>query len=272
MKSSLILFIVVCGGIAGTVFYFNREKNSTVTTPVVQSPPSLAKKIQAPETKQEQPQTISPSASEPPQVTATTPASSDAKSDNTTNSTALSKAIDALVSPQTSYQQRQAVLRQLRDSGQIDQAIEALKQGAVNNPASATYPTVLGEAELQKAGLMYINGGNPNETATLAMQADQSFDAALKLDPSNWEAQFSKAAAMSYWPVNLSGSQVIQQFSSLIDQQETMPSQPQFAQTYVLLGNEFQKMGQPDKAVATWVLGAQKFPNDPTLQKKVNGQ
>jgi TolA-binding protein len=63
----------------------------------------------------------------------------------------------------------------------------------------------------------------------------------------------------------------VQRLANLIDQQETMPSQPEFAQTYVVLGNEYQKIGQPDKAMATWQLGAQKFPNDSSLQKKING-
>jgi hypothetical protein len=41
---------------------------------------------------------------------------------------------------------------------------------------------------------------------------------------------------------------VIQQLSSLIDQQEKITPQPQFAQTYVLLGDEYQALGQPAKA------------------------
>jgi hypothetical protein len=51
-----------------------------------------------------------------------------------------------------------------------------------------------------------------------------------------------------------------------------MASQPEFAQAYVFLGNEYQKIGQPDKAAATWQIGLTKFPNDPTLQKKISGQ
>jgi hypothetical protein len=60
--------------------------------------------------------------------------------------------------------------------------------------------------------------------------------------------------------------------SSLIDQQETMTPQPEFAQTYVVLGDEYQKIGQPDKAAATWQLGLTKFPGDSALQKKNSGQ
>jgi len=82
-----------------------------------------------------------------------------------------------------------------------------------------------------------------------------------------------KSSSMYYWPADPArDNDVVQRLSSLIDQQGTMPSQPQFAQTYVVLGNEYEKTGQPDKAMATWQLGAQQFPNDPTLQKKISGQ
>lgn len=195
------------------------------------------------------------------------------KSGSLIDSTPFSQAIETLVSTNADFQQKQAALKQLREAGQLDQAIEALKQGATNNPASAEYPAALGQAELQKADVISRNGGNISEMGILGMQADQNFDAALKLDPSNWEAQFFKAAAMSYWPAELNkGQEVVQRLSSLIDQQESMPSQPQFAQTYVLLGDQYQKMGNSDYAAATWQLGAAKFPSDPTLQKKISGQ
>jgi hypothetical protein len=75
---------------------------------------------------------------------------------------------------------------------------------------------------------------------------------------------------MSTWPAGLNEDPaVIQQLSGLIDQQETMPPQPQFAQTYLLLGEQYQKAGQLDYAEVTWQLGAQKFPNDSTLQNKI---
>ena len=87
------------------------------------------------------------------------------------------------------------------------------------------------------------------------------------------EAQFFKATELSYWPVDMNKApEVVQRFSALIDQQETMASQPEFAQTYVFLGNEYQKIGQPETAAATWQIGLTKFPNDPTLQKKISGQ
>jgi len=99
----------------------------------------------------------------------------------------------------------------------LDQALATLKQGATNNPASAEYRTALGEAYVYK--LQTIR--DFQEVSILALQADQSFNAALGLDPANWEAQFFKAAALSRWPPEMNkGPEVIQQLSNLIDQQE----------------------------------------------------
>jgi hypothetical protein len=181
----------------------------------------------------------------------------------------LQQTIDVLVSPQTTFQQKQALWQQLREASKLDQVISALKQGAADNASVLAYPLALGEAYINK--IPTVRGFN--ETSILGIEADKSFDAALTLDPSNWEAQFFKAAALARWPAELNrGDEAIQRLSSLIDQQDKQQSRPEFAQTYVVLGNEFQQTGQADKAQATWVLGLQKFPNNPSLQSKVKGR
>ena len=154
----------------------------------------------------------------------------------------------------------------MRDAGELDQALATLKQDATNHPTSAEYPTALGEAYVYK--LQTIR--DFHEVSILALQADQSFNKALGLEPANWEAQFFKAAALSRWPAEMNkGPEVIQQFSNLIDQQEKMAPQPQFAQTYVLLGDQYKKAGQPDYAAQTWRFGLSKFPADSTLQGRI---
>ena len=181
--------------------------------------------------------------------------------------------MDALVSAHTSFGDKQALWKKIKDEGNLDQVMAELKQRAAASPNDSEIPATLGHAEIQKAGVLSQNGGSINEMGILGMQADQNFDAALKLDPANWEAQFFKAAAMSYWPLELNkGDEVIQRLSGLVDQQDKMAAQPEFAQAYVALGTQYQKMGQPDKAQATWQLGAQKFPGDSTLQAKLIGQ
>jgi tetratricopeptide (TPR) repeat protein len=186
---------------------------------------------------------------------------------------AIQQAVDDLLHAKSGLDKHN-LFAQLVKSGQIDAVITELQQRAAGNTTDPEIPTTLGEAILNK--VRDIHDNNPsdyNEMGILAMQADQSFNSALKMDPQNWEAQFVKNSSMVYWPANPEvDNQVVANLSKLIDQQGTMPSQPQFAQTYVVLGNEYQKLGQTDKAQATWQVGLQQFPNDPTLQKKVNGQ
>jgi tetratricopeptide (TPR) repeat protein len=106
--------------------------------------------------------------------------------------------------------------------------------------------------------------------ALLGVQADEDFNAALALDPTNWEAQFDKASALSHWPAGMNkGPEVIQRLSALITQQETMAPQPEFAQTYLLLGEQYQAAGQGEKAAQIWQQGAALFPLNPAFQPKL---
>ena len=267
----LILAVVSVGVIGGATLYLNRQKTTPISPaePMAEAAPPRTpedtRSVKAVAMQQPEPQ-VSATAADSNQTPLAAPVLNEVKPDNSTNSaapTAFGQAIDILVSPQTSFQQRQVAWKQLRDAGELDQALATLKQVAVNYPTSAEYPMALGEAYVYK--LQTIR--DFHEVSILALQADQSFNAALGLDPANWEAQFFKAAALSRWPMEMNkGPEVIQQLSNLIDQQEAMPPQPQFAQTYVLLGDQYKKTGQPDYAVQTWRLGLAKFPGDSTLQ------
>ncbi len=267
----LILAVVCIGVIVGVTLYLNRQKTapfSPAEPTAKAAPPRVPEDTQSVKAVAMQPTQPSPSATAADSTRAplAPPVLSQAKPDNATNSSPFRQAIDILVSPQTSFQQRQAAWKQLRDSGELDQALATLKQDASNNPSSVEYSTALGEAYVYKLQIVR----DFNEVAILALQADQSFNTALGLDPANWEAQFFKAASLSRWPPEMNkGPEVIQQLSNLIDQQDAMPSQPQFAQTYVLLGDQYQKTGQPDYAVQTWRLGLAKFPGNSTLSGRI---
>lgn len=277
MKKSVILFVVLCGAIACAIVLVNKQKAAPPAPSQVENTvPAPADNTPAPE-KAPAPKPAITAGMQPAAVatatakTAVLPATAQAKPDDA--SAAVHKLVDDLLAPKSGLDKHN-LFQQLVKAGQIDAAIADLKQRAVDNPNDAGIPTTLGEAILNKLRDMRQSGtGDYNQIGILAMQADQSFNDALKIDPQNWEAQFVKNSSMTYWPANPEvDNQVVQNLSKLIDQQETLPSQPQFAQTFVVLGNEYQKLGQADKALATWQMGLQKFPSDPTLQKKVNGQ
>src|SRR6266567_3429598 len=273
----LILAVVSVGVIGGATLYLNRQKTAPVSPaePMAEATPTRTpedtRSVKAVVVQQTEPQ-VSAAAADSKQTPFASPVLNEVKPDNSTNSTpptAFRQAIDILVSPQASFQQRQAAWKQLRDAGELDQALATLKQGAADNPASAEYPTALGEGYVYK--LQTIR--DFHEVSILALQADQSFNTALGIEPTNWEAKFFKAAALSRWPPEMNkGPEVIQQLSNLIDQQEAIPPQPQFAQTYVLLGDQYKKTGQPDYAVQTWRLALAKFPGDSTLQGRITAR
>jgi hypothetical protein len=185
---------------------------------------------------------------------------------NPAGSALFTQAIENLVSPQSSFGQRYEALEHLRKSGQLDQAISELERRMADDPRSAECPAALGRAYLQKCGTIQ----DVREQGILAMKADQVFDAALNLDPYNWEARFTKAVAMSYWPTQLNKSaEVIQHFSTLMGQQEAQAPQPHFAQTYLWMGDAYQKYGRPDYAQQVWERGAALFPDNQELRNKL---
>jgi len=178
----------------------------------------------------------------------------------------FNRAIETLVSTRSSFREKQAAWNGLRDAGQIDQAISELEQRMANDPQTAEYAAALGEAYMKKCATMT----DVREQAILAMKADKTLETALNMDPSNWEARFIKAVGMSYWPANLNKSgEVVEQFLTLIQQQEAQPKEPQFAQPYLWLGKEYEKAGQAEYAAQVWQRGAALFPENKELQNKV---
>jgi tetratricopeptide (TPR) repeat protein len=179
----------------------------------------------------------------------------------------LDQAVETLVSAQASFEQKQAVWKRLKETGKLDQAITELEQRATNDPRTAENTVALGVAFLKKAGLVE----DAREKATLAMKADQTLEAALNLDPSNWEARYTKAVGMSYWPSELNkGQEVIEQFQILIQQQEVQPAKPEFGRSYLWLGDQYQKGGQAEYAAQVWQRGAALFPENEELKGRLS--
>jgi len=269
MKKSIIVFIIACGAIAGAIVYLSKTKTPPPVAPVTETAPAEPSPPETVSVLKPQPPAVTSTATEPAPVVAAASVGTNTTPNEATNS--ISKTVDALLAAR---EQKHAMFDQLRTSGQLEGVIAELQKRAAANPNDAEIPTTLGEAQLNLVRQLHESGADQDQVGILAMQADQSFNAALKIDPKNWEAQFVKASTMFYWPANEArDNTAAQMLSSLIDQQESLPTQsPVFAQTYLALGNQYQKMGKQQEAMATWTLGAQKFPSDPALQQKIHGQ
>jgi len=267
MKTIVITLGIVClaAVTAGTVIYLNR-KPAPVSMPAVEPSSDQATELTRSEdiaAARPEPRTISPASGSPAPAALINPVTGGVKPDPAAN--ALSQVIDTLTSPQASPTDRRALWQKLKEAGELDQVIAELKRRAHDHPDDPEIPTALGVGLMNKFPVEDFN-----EMAALGLQIDQSFDAALKLDPTHWEAQYEKAHSLYYWPDAAGKSaEIIQRLTSLAIQQDTMTPQPQFVKTYILLGDQYKKAGQLDYARQTWQVGAQKFPNDPALQKKI---
>lgn len=273
MKTFITTLLVVCVAvIGGAIVYLDHQKGPSAPKPVAEAPASQSDETASPENvPAPAPQPVAQKTNTSATVAVSSPfAPTNTPADST--SPAHKKA-EALLSAKSGADKR-ALFDELRKDGQLPEVIAELKQMAAGNPNSPEIPTTIGEAELNEIRALKESGSSDNDQiGIMAMQADQEFNAALQIDPQNWEAQFVKYSMMYYWPANpQTDNQVVQNLSSLIDQQGNMPYNSDFAQTYVTLGNEYQKIGQPDKAMATWQLGAQQYPSDSALQKKLAGQ
>jgi hypothetical protein len=266
-----IIPLVVCLAVACVAGIWIAQRNQDVppTAPIVAAAPAASEETPRPEPSRPKPAAIKRAQVapvEPGEATDATPRSNVLVDSVPEETRQIQDAVAQLVSPKTSIDQKYKTWIKLRDSGKLPQVISELEQQATNNPTSAAYPAALGQAFIHQIATTK----DPRQYALLGLKADQSFDAALEIDPKFWEARFYKAMSMSYWPADMNkGGEVVKRFTELIQDQEAQPAQPHFAQSYVWLGEQYQKTGQTKYADQVWRRGAALFPAEPMLQQKL---
>ena len=176
------------------------------------------------------------------------------------------QAFAALIDPNLSRDARQAKWKEIADAGLLDEVLALYEQRAKDDPNSPKAQTELGWAYLQKI----FHGASGPEAGVWGMKADKSFDKALAIDDHDWDARFTKAVSLSNWPAFLGKQgEAIKHFETLVAQQEATAAKPEFAQTYVFLGNMYQQTGHPDKALQIWQQGAALFPDNQSLAQQI---
>jgi tetratricopeptide (TPR) repeat protein len=185
--------------------------------------------------------------------------------DDSAREASLAEAMEKLADPRLSREDRNETWSELRKAGLLDDAVAAFEARVKDDPQNPDRHAELGNAYIQK-----ILAAGDAEKSRWAMKADGAFDQALALDDHHWEARFQKAASLSYWPP-LFGKQAeaMKHFEVLREQQEAGPPQPKFAATYLLLGNLYQNGNNLEKAREVWKKGAELFPGDQEIAKKV---
>jgi tetratricopeptide (TPR) repeat protein len=166
---------------------------------------------------------------------------------------------------QLTQQERRQLWAKAREAGILDAVVDAFAKNAKENPGNADAQCDYGHALVEK--LMTVTDGP--EKGTYATAADKAFDKALEADPQHWNARFSKAIGLSFWPpiFNKQG-EAITQFETLRKQQEDLGGvKPEYAQTYLFLGNLYQQQGKSEKALEVWKKGSTLFPEDGSLKQ-----
>jgi len=155
--------------------------------------------------------------------------------------------------------------KRLVEEGLDDEVLAHFKAEAEANPNSPEAQLALGQAYLGRT--QEAAGPMAGFYATLA---DKALDQALVADPEHWEARFTKATALSFWPPNLGKQpEAIREFEHLIDQQAGLTPNPGHAQSHFTLGNLYQQNGQMEKALEVWRNGLALFPDNAQLAEQI---
>lgn len=158
------------------------------------------------------------------------------------------------------------VWARVKEAGKLDDLVALFEERARANPDLPQAQMDLGNAYLQK--LMAMTPGP--QSGVVATQAEDAFTRVLEIDPNHWGARFTRAMSFTFWPDFVSKKQqAIDEFELLIGQQEQLPSQPHYAQTYLFLGNLYEQRGELQKAADIWSKGLRFFPDDSDLRAKV---
>lgn len=171
-----------------------------------------------------------------------------------------------LLDPELDWDAREAIFTEAREAGEIDALVAALEERAAAMANDPDAQVLAGNGFLQQ---IYTTADGPQK-GMLASRADQYFDRALELEPTHWEARFTKAVSLSFWPpVFGKQAEAIRHFEILAEQQSRQALADHHAQTYELLGNLYQQSGAHDKAKAIWTTGHELFPQNASFAEKL---
>ncbi len=178
----------------------------------------------------------------------------------------LDAALKRLGDPTLSFLDREEFWGKIRAAGLVDQVIADYEKRAKADPQNPDLQVALAEAYLKK--LQDVPEGPLK--GVWANKADAAYDTALAADPEHWSARFSKAVSLSFWPPALGKQgEAIKNFEVLLSQQANKTPRPEFAQTYLFLGNMYQQSGQGQKGLDTWKAGLKLFPDNAALKNQI---
>jgi tetratricopeptide (TPR) repeat protein len=140
-----------------------------------------------------------------------------------------------------------------------------IERSATDHDARIGYAQVKSRCEIPFVPLM--------TQAVLIEEANKALGAVLAADSANWRARFLLGVHHFRTPRFLGRTpDAIAQFEILRRQQGNRTDHPDFALTYVYLGDLYERQERTEEARATWATGARLFPDNPELQQKIRQQ
>jgi hypothetical protein len=171
-----------------------------------------------------------------------------------------------LLNPGLSYFEKEKRWDQIRSARAIDRILNLFDKKAAEQPKNAELQYLLGRACINK-----LSSATDAEKSVLGRKADEAFTRALSLNPEHWEARFTKALCLTFWPAFLGKQpECVRELETLLSQQEKSPQEEKFVQAYVVLGNLYLQYGDRAKALGTWKRGLVQFPGNPELSGKIS--
>ncbi len=153
----------------------------------------------------------------------------------------------------------------LPGSGREDAAIAALKAYAAAHPDDPDAQYAVGVALISK-----LVGGQVSflEQGALSSQADAAFGKALALDESHFDARYSRAVSLTFWPDAFGkGPDAIREFEFLRERHRADAGIPTMESVYANLVVQYRKAGNAEKAAEVLKEGLATFPDSETLKK-----
>ena len=148
------------------------------------------------------------------------------------------------------------------EPGEMAQMADRLRSLAESRPDDANAQLAYGTALFQQ---LERNEGL-EDAKNVQKRADAAFDRALAVDEHNWGARFAKAVAYTFWP-DFTGKKAnaIKQFEILAEQQEDLPRDPKYAQTYLYLGHLYAQNGDQAQAKRVLEHAEETYPDEQEL-------
>jgi len=145
-------------------------------------------------------------------------------------------------------------------------AAKAFRAAIAARPNDANAHAGLGEA-LSRCGI-------PHASVTSIMnvveESSAALETALKLEPTHWQARFLLALNNYHMPAFLNRTDAaIRELEILRAQQGERTDPPNFALTYLYLGDAYRRVGRAADARATYATGARLFPAEARLQERM---